>query len=89
MDTAKDINSFLFRVDSVLKDVEFDMEWDYHQLLTFSIEWADCCGMVEKLIAHEEKMNDAQKENFASIRTRFRAVADRLKALGLDNPITE
>lgn len=83
------IDKRLFAVDGALKDVEYDMEWEYHALLTFSIEWADICGQVKHLIADQVKMSPTQKSKFDELRSRFDAVSDKLKALDLDNPFEE
>lgn len=90
MDTViqDQISKRLFTIGEVLKDVEFDMEWEHHQLLTFSIEWADVCGQVKRLRESCSQMNDEQRQSFDELKQRFEAVADRLKALELNNPFT-
>ncbi|HEY9077430.1 MAG TPA: hypothetical protein VIO61_12940 [Anaerolineaceae bacterium] len=80
------IDKRLFAVGEVLKDIEFDMEWEYHALLTFSIEWADICGQVKHLIVDEVRMSPIQKNKFDELRSRFDVVKNKLKELDLENP---
>lgn len=91
MDTTiqNEVNHSLFAVDEVLKDVEYDMEWEYHALLTFSIEWADICGQIKYLLANQMGMSEEQKVKFENLRERFDAVKGKLKALDLDNPFED
>lgn len=93
MDTTNPnkIDNYLFTAEVVLKDVEFDMDWEYHQLLTFSMEWADVCGCVSKLITARKnsEMTNDQLVRYEELKKRFEAVSEKLKELNLENPFEQ
>lgn len=80
------IDQYLDKAGWYLIDVEDDAKWDDYSILSFSIEWADACGMVKRLIEWQNQMSAHQSKSFENLKRRFEAVAGRLRTLNLENP---